>query len=406
MTKQELDRLDSKIDGKMGDPFNPGTVEWHGDHHNRTYDRHLSSWRSRPVITDHHRMMAAARYGHAIVAERPGNEIGKALLVGYDLPYPQVPVQHQDNGYASAEAWIHPGPAPTMPFEGVFGIPAPPGYLMQHPNVPIKHHTEVAKNEAFVELRKRKSGRLTDKILSFTELDHHYRLSKMSIGDKMASASILICVATDLERTSLAKIIKMSEDLHVEDRDVKVIKIGFSLDFRHVIVLAQPSDRGMIPMYSMTKLLVGMLPNLKYAFKTGSCSACLDMGTIVIGTRDASGLVCKDPCSEQDWMVGPGLPSESLIQASFQAEEGLKFHRSPVQTGPKYLTEPSALPFEWEYGGFLSGLSRTGFMGGGNQVGQVSVVSDNYKIPSLDVISPIDAMDNLVKFWKTFFSTI
>ena len=52
-----------------------------------------------------------------------------------------------------------------------------------------------------------------------------YRLSKMSIDDKMASASILICVATDLERTSLAKIIKMSEDLHVEDRDVKVIKI-------------------------------------------------------------------------------------------------------------------------------------------------------------------------------------
>ena len=378
-SKQEID---SKKEGKMDDSLMPL--------------RHLVGDQS--VITNHHSMMGAM-YSHTVVAERPGNEIG------YNLPYPQVPVQLQDNGYASADAWIHPGPAPTMQFQVA---PAPPSYIMQHhPNVPIKHHTEVAKNEAFVELRKRKSGRLTEKIMSFTELDHHYRLSKMSTADKMASASILICVATDLEQTSLAKIIKMPEDLHVQDRDVKVVKIGFSSDFRHVIVLAQPSDRGMIPMYSMTKLLLGMLPNLKYAFKTGSCSACLDMGTIVIGTRDASGLVCKDPCSEQNWMVGPGLPSESLIQASFKAEnESLKFHRSPVQTGPKYLTEPSALPYEWEFGGFLSGLSRSGFMGGGNQAGQVSVVSDNYKIPSLDVISPVDAMDNLVKFWKTFFTTI
>ena len=279
-SKQEID---SEKEGKMDDSLMPL--------------RHLVG--DQPAITNHHSMMAAM-YSHTVVAERPDNEIG------YNLPYPQVPVQIQDNGYSSADAWIHPGPAPTMQFQLA---PAPPSYIMQHhPNVPIKHYTEVAKNEAFVELRKRKSGRLTEKILSFTELDHHYRLSKMSLADKMASASILICVATDLEQTSLAKIIKMPEDLHVQDRDVKVVKIGFSVDFRHIIVLAQPSDRGMIPMYSMTKLLLGMLPNLKYAFKTGSCSACLDMGTIVIGTRDASGLVCKDPCSEQDWMVAPGLP--------------------------------------------------------------------------------------------------
>ena len=146
----------------MGDRFNPGTVEWHGDHYyNRINDRHLVG--DQPAITNHRIM--AARYSHAIVVERPENEIGKALLLGYNLPYPQVPVQIQDNGYASADAWIHPGPAPTMQFQVA---PAPPSYIMQHhPNVPIKHHTEVAKNEAYVELRKRKSGRLTEKMLSF-----------------------------------------------------------------------------------------------------------------------------------------------------------------------------------------------------------------------------------------------
>ena len=147
----------------------------------------------------------------------------------------------------------------------------------------------------------------------------HYNLRWINREEKKAAASILLCMATDFEMASLSTLIKMPEDLDVTDNDVKVVKIGFSSDFRHVVVLAQPSDRGMLPMYSMSKLLVGMLPNLSYAFKTGSCAACLDMGTIVVGIRDRSGLVCRDPCSEQDWMAGPGLPSDALIQASHQA---------------------------------------------------------------------------------------
>jgi hypothetical protein len=128
----------------------------------------------------------------------------------------------------------------------------------------------------------------------------------------------------------------MAEDLTVEDIDVRVVRTGFSSNFGRSIVLAQPTDRVMMPMYSMTKLLVGLLPNLDYDCKTGSCSACLDMGTIVIGTRDASGIVCKDPCSANDWLVGPGLPSVSLIQASHvAAQRGLTIHRSIVQTGPR-----------------------------------------------------------------------
>ena len=91
--------------------------------------------------------------------------------------------------------------------------------------------------------------------------------------------------------TSLSGLIKLPEELHVPDFAVKVVRMGFSPDFGHVVVLAQPTDRGMIPMYAMAKLLVGVLPNLKYAFKTGSCSAILNMGTIVIGARDVSGLI-------------------------------------------------------------------------------------------------------------------
>ena len=64
---------------------------------------------------------------------------------------------------------------------------------------------------------------------------------------------------------------KFGEDKHFQteqnarrpgcsDCDVKMVKIGFSLEFCQIIVLTK-----------VTKLLVGMLLNLKYAFKTGLC---------------------------------------------------------------------------------------------------------------------------------------
>ena len=51
-------------------------------------------------------------------------------------------------------------------------------------------------------------------------------------------------------------------DQNADDLDVqmfKMVKIGFSLEFRQIIVLAK-----------VTKLLVGMLANLMYTFNTGS----------------------------------------------------------------------------------------------------------------------------------------
>ena len=221
-----------------------------------------------------------------------------------------------------------------------------------------------------------------------------------------AAASVLLCIATDFEFESLSGLISLPEDIDVPDFDVKVVRIGFSEDFGRVIVLAK-SDRGMLPMYAMAKFLVRMLPNLKFAFKTGSCSATLDMGLIVVGSRDVSGLVCRDPCSPQDWMDGPGLPSDSLIQASYQAvHEGLQVYRSAFQTGQQYMTEPTALPYEWEYGGFLAALHRSGFVQAGHEIGQASVVIDNYRNPNLLAVSPPACMEKLCKFWKIFLSTI
>ena len=237
----------------------------------------------------------------------------------------------------------------------------------------------------------------------------------MPLADKSTNASCKpiraaisrLQAATDLEMTSLSGLIKLPEDLDVSDFDVKVVRMGFSCDFGHVVVLAQSTDRGMLPMYSMAKFLVGVLPNLKYAFKTGSCSAILDMGTVVVGTRDVSGLVCRDPCSQQNWMAGPGLPSDSLIRASHQAAEaGLPVYRSAFQTGQQYMTEPTALPYECEYGGFLAALHRSGFVQARHEIGQASVVIDNYRNPSLLIFSPPVCMEKLCKFWNIFFSTI
>ena len=147
-----------------------------------------------------------------------------------------------------------------------------------------------------------------------------YSLRFKNLAEKTIGASILICVATDLEKKSMDSIVKMAERVEAKDVDLKNLSVGFSPNFAKIIAVGQPNDRGSIPMYGATKFILGLLPNLKMAFKSGSCSACLNMGYIVVGSRDLSGLDCRDPCSQTDWMVLPGLPSDSLIQASYEAQ--------------------------------------------------------------------------------------
>ena len=97
-----------------------------------------------------------------------------------------------------------------------------------------------------------------------------YSLRFKNVAEKTIGASILICVATDLENKSMENIIKMAEKVDVKDVDIKSISVGFSPNFAKMIALCQPSDRGSIPMYGATKLSLGMLPNLTMAFKSAT----------------------------------------------------------------------------------------------------------------------------------------
>ncbi|TRY77794.1 hypothetical protein TCAL_16675 [Tigriopus californicus] len=124
----------------------------------------------------------------------------------------------------------------------------------------------------------------------------------------------------------------------------------------------------------------------QHAYKTGSCAACLDMGTIVIAMNSSDGVVCEDPCSETDWSIGPGFPSQSIIQASHQAAQtGLVIHRSQVSTGARFITAPSQKPYEWEFGAFMQALARSGFGQAGREIGLASVALDNFRIPGLEI---------------------
>ena len=100
---------------------------------------------------------------------------------GEEYPYPSVPY-----GYVPAPGYVPvegvppgyvpaPGYVPVATAEGYMLAPGyyppPPGYILEHQGDgdPAKHHSEKAKEEAIVELRKKKSGsqRLTEKILSW-----------------------------------------------------------------------------------------------------------------------------------------------------------------------------------------------------------------------------------------------
>ena len=63
-----------------------------------------------------------------------------------------------------------------------------------------------------------------------------------------------------------------------------------------------------------------------------------------------------------------------------------------VETGAKYVTEPSALLYQCEFGAFLLALKRCGFIRAGHEVGPVSVVLDNFRIPDLDTLLTEDAL--------------
>ena len=129
---------------------------------------------------------------YAILQGFKGNDKKKEGEQNYEgypgyagAPYGYVPAP----GYVpvapteGAVPGVPPGYVPAPPTEGaVPGVPPgyvpapgyyppPPGYILENhgEGEPAKHHAEKAKEEAIVELRKKKSGsqRLTEKILSW-----------------------------------------------------------------------------------------------------------------------------------------------------------------------------------------------------------------------------------------------
>ncbi len=65
---------------------------------------------------------------------------------------------------------------------------------------------------------------------------------------KLAPAGVFLCTTSDVEMLELSSLLKLPEDVPVPDCNIKVLTMGFSSDFCHVAVWAQPSDCGMIPM--------------------------------------------------------------------------------------------------------------------------------------------------------------
>ena len=110
--------------------------------------------------------------GYAPVAPTEGAVSG--VPPGY-VPAPgYVPVEGAVSGVPPGYVPA-PGYVPVATAEGYMLAPGyyppPPGYILEHQGDgdPAKHHSEKAKEEAIVELRKKKSGsqRLTEKILSW-----------------------------------------------------------------------------------------------------------------------------------------------------------------------------------------------------------------------------------------------
>ena len=58
--------------------------------------------------------------------------------------------------------------------------------------------------------------------------------------------------------------------------------IGFDSTFSITLVIAVASFSGSFPCYGMTKAMMGMLPNIQKAYKTGGVIGHADMGSVVV----------------------------------------------------------------------------------------------------------------------------
>ena len=107
---------------------------------------------------------------------------------------------------------------------------------------------------------------------------------------------ILLYCVTSFEGDMIRSMFKIHHNIDMTDGDVRQLTVAFTSNFNRILAIREASDRGAFPMYGMTKSLVDKLPGLKMAFKTGSCAAAMDMGTIVVSAKGKGqgGLVCQN----------------------------------------------------------------------------------------------------------------
>ena len=113
----------------------------------------------------------------------------------------------------------------------------------------------------------------------------------------------------------------------IPDFDIQRMDMGFCEQFRTVIALAEPTSRGSSAMYGMAKYCAGHFPGIRYAFKTGSCAASLDKGTVAVASPDQNGMVCQDLYHSEEishaW-VSISRPPSSLIQGLSKRLNGVE----------------------------------------------------------------------------------
>ena len=95
-------------------------------------------------------------------------------------------------------------------------------------------------------------------------------------------ATILIVSATRVELSNIVPIMVLQRTLPVEDDDILMSYIGFDSTFSITLVIAVASFSGSFPSYGMTKTMMGMLPNIQKAYKTGGVIGHADMGSVVV----------------------------------------------------------------------------------------------------------------------------
>jgi hypothetical protein len=230
--------------------------------------------------------------------------------------------------------------------------------------------------------------------------------------EALIKANTVIFTATSFEEWNVLTVFRKSMEVPIQSRDVASFHVAYTEDFAQTVAIGRSRDKGRYPMYATVMELLPRIPNATKAFLTGGCAGVYHKGTIFVSDVDQETVnprvVCREKSEGTNWTEFAGFPSDALIQNCHRLN-GLRIKRlrcllSAFECGSVNIREPiSKLPYEWEFGGFLMGVTRSGFAQAGHEVGHVAVITDNFDNPHLEAITAPAAFRNLKKFWVEYF---